>query len=265
MMMGSDLSRRAESARLASAPAHQSFQFRPLRSPVRNCDTARAASRTGAARECARRALAARKSGNRRRGPSVGTSVAIVPRAHRGRAAAQRSEIPTESHRVLPEVGGHRGPLTCTVGVRADDKKPVDFDDVAFTIIATSCGLHEIELGKVVEKKSTNAEVKAFAAQVVKDHTAINEELKVAAKSARISISQKMDDAHQKQLDAFEDYKGTNFDGDYLKHTAEKHKQFVALLKRASKEAKNKELRDFATKNLPTVEGHIEKANKLIK
>jgi putative membrane protein len=155
--------------------------------------------------------------------------------------------------------------LTCTVGVRADDKKPVDFDDVAFTIIATSCGLHEIELGKVVEKKSTNAEVKAFAAQVVKDHTAINEELKVAAKSARISISQKMDDAHQKQLDAFEDYKGTNFDGDYLKHTAEKHKQFVALLKRASKEAKNKELRDFATKNLPTVEGHIEKANKLIK
>jgi hypothetical protein len=83
--------------------------------------------------------------------------------------------------------------LACTVGVRADDKKPVDFDDVAFTIIATSCGLHEIELGKVVEKKSTNAEVKAFAAQVVKDHTAINEELKVAAKSARISISQKMD------------------------------------------------------------------------
>lgn|GEM_PF-7040297 len=110
MKMGSDLSRRAESARLASAPAHQSFQFRPLRSPVRNCDTARAASRTGAARECARRALAARKSGNRRRGPAVGTSVAIVPRAHRGRAAAQRSEIPTESHHVLPEVGGHRGP-----------------------------------------------------------------------------------------------------------------------------------------------------------
>jgi len=45
----------------------------------------------------------------------------------------------------------------------------------------------------------------------------------------------------------------------------EKHKQFVALLKQASKEAKNKELRDFATKNLPTVEGHIEKAKKLIK
>lgn len=155
--------------------------------------------------------------------------------------------------------------LACTVGVRADEKKPVEFDDVSFVIISTSCGLHEIEIAKVAEKKATRADVKAFATQMVKDHTAINDELKAAAKAARISVSQKIDETRQKHIDAFKNYTGTDFDGDYLKHTMSEHKEFVALLKQASKEAKNQELREFATKNIPVLEGHIEQAKKLSK
>lgn len=155
--------------------------------------------------------------------------------------------------------------LACAVGTRADDKKPVEFDDVSFVIISTSCGLHEIELGKIAEKKATRADVKAFATQMVKDHTALNDELKVTAKAARISVSQKIDEARQKQIDALKNYTGTDFDGDYLKLTMNDHKEFVALLKQASKEAKNQELREFATKNIPVLESHIEQAKKLSK
>ena len=125
--------------------------------------------------------------------------------------------------------------------------------------------MHEVELGKIVAAAAKSDDVKKFAEQMVKDHTKANEELKTAAKAANIAVPEKIDAKHQKHLDMFKDYKGTDFDQDYMKHMVTDHTEAVALFTRASKEAKNKELKDFATKTLPTVQAHLEEAKKLAK
>jgi len=156
--------------------------------------------------------------------------------------------------------------LAVVIGVRAEDKTPADaIDDATFVKMAASDGMHEVELGKIAQAQAKNDDVKKFAEQMVKDHTKANEELKTAAKSANVALPEKIDEKHQKHIDMFKNYKGTNFDQDYMKHMVTDHTEAVALFTQASKEAKNKEIKDFATKTLPVIQGHLEMAKKLNK
>ena len=153
------------------------------------------------------------------------------------------------------------------ISARAEERKPAEqpFDDQTFVKTAGSSGMAEVELAKIAVEKAKNADVKKFAEMMVKDHGKANDELKAAAKAANIEVPNQLSDKHQKHLDMFKDYKGTDFDKDYIKHMVGSHTDGVALFTQASKEAKNKELKEFATRTLPVVQKHLEEAKKLDK
>lgn len=156
--------------------------------------------------------------------------------------------------------------LLVTLGTRADDKKgDQPFDDATFVKKAASGGMLEVELGKVAAKQAKRDDVKKFGEQMVADHTKANEELKAAAKAAGLEVPTKLGDEHAKHFDMFANYKGTDFDRDYAKHMVKDHEEDVALFTRASKEAKSKDIKDFATKTLPTLQKHLEMAKKISK
>lgn len=92
----------------------------------------------------------------------------------------------------------------------------------------------KVELGKIGAERAKSAEVKKFAEMMVKDHGKANEELKAAAKAANITVPEQIDEKHQKHIDTFKNYKGDNFDGDYMKHMVSDHTEAVALFTRAS-------------------------------
>lgn len=155
------------------------------------------------------------------------------------------------------------------VGARGEDKKPGDdkkpLDDATFVTMAASSGMEEVEVSKIAATKAKGAEVKAFAAMMVKDHTKANEELKTAAKAAGVEVPAKLLSKHQKHLDTFKDYTGTDFDKDYVAHQVADHVEAVELFTRASKELKSRELKEFATKTLPHLQHHLDEAKKLDK
>jgi putative membrane protein len=155
--------------------------------------------------------------------------------------------------------------LAVVIGARAEDKKAEPFDDTTFAKTAASDGMHQVELGKIATAAAKSDEVKNFAEQMVKDHTKAGEELTDAAKAANIAVPDKIDDKHQKEIDRFKNYKGTNFDSDSMKHMVTDHTEVVALFTRASKEAKNAAIKDFATKTLPTIQAHLKHVRKLAK
>ena len=98
---------------------------------------------------------------------------------------------------------------------------------------------------------------------MVDDHGKANEQLKKIAKAAGISVPEKMNDKNQKEYDPFKAYKGENFDQDYIKTMIKDHEEDVKEFTRASKEAKNADVKDFAAKTLPTIQEHLEVAKKL--
>lgn len=147
---------------------------------------------------------------------------------------------------------------------RGDDaQKP--FDDTDFVVKAASGGMCEVEMGKIAETQAKTDGVKKLAQRIVKDHTKANEQLKTIAKGANIRLPESMNDRDQKMLDSFKNYKGQNFDQDYLTEMIQDHKQDIALFTQASKEAKDPGIRKFAAQTLPTLKTHLELAKKLQK
>jgi len=144
---------------------------------------------------------------------------------------------------------------------RRAENKP--FDDASFVATAASGGMHEVELAKSAQAHAKNDAVKKFAETLATDHSKANEELKKVATEGGLKIPDKMSPEHQKMVDTFKDYKGVNFDLNYLKHMISGHEKSAALFKQATKEAKDAKLKDFAAKTLPVIEAHLEAARKL--
>jgi len=157
--------------------------------------------------------------------------------------------------------------LFAGLAARADDAKPAEkpFDDATFVMMAASDGMHEIELGKIAVGHAKRDDVKKFADMLVKDHTKAGEDLRAVAKAANIPVPAKMNEHDQAEVDMFRKYKGADFDGEFVKHEVADHTKAIALFTRASKEAKNPAIKDFATKTLPVLEKHLEAAKKLQK
>lgn len=58
--------------------------------------------------------------------------------------------------------------------------------------------------------------------------------------------------------------KGSNFDAEYMRNTGVKeHKTAVALFEKASKSAKDAELKSWAAGKLPTLREHLAQAQKI--
>jgi predicted outer membrane protein len=78
-------------------------------------------------------------------------------------------------------MNGYQGPLTAT-----------DFSTYttaqSFIPMAGMNGMREVELSQVAQSKAKSAEVRAFAAQMIADHTASNEKLKSLASSKNVSL-----------------------------------------------------------------------------
>jgi putative membrane protein len=144
---------------------------------------------------------------------------------------------------------------------RKPDEKP--FDDAEFVKTAASSGMLEVELGKLAMTQAKSDAVKKLAETLVTDHTKANDALKKAATDAGLTVPDKLNEEHQKHLDSFKNYKGDNFDRDYVKHMIAGHEKGAALYKLASKEAKNAQIKDFAAKTLPVVQAHLEAARKI--
>ena len=84
-------------------------------------------------------------------------------------------------------------------------------------------------------------------------------------KAANIEVPAKMMEEHQKDVEHFTKLKGSEFDKEFAKHQVTDHEKGIALFTRASKEAKDAGIKDFATKTLPTLKEHLDEARKLDK
>jgi putative membrane protein len=137
----------------------------------------------------------------------------------------------------------------------------VDSDDAAFMKKAALGGMMEVDLGKVAQK-SANPEVKAFATQMVTDHTKANKELKALAMKSEILLPTEYyadQDEHIKKMKALS---GPEFDKHYIDMMVNDHTETVKLF-RAATETRSKDLKKFATQTLPVLEGHYAKAKAI--
>lgn len=135
--------------------------------------------------------------------------------------------------------------------------------------IAYTAGDLDIKAAKLALKKTHNADVKAFAEDMVKDHTAVNKQALALVKKLNVTPE---DNATSQSLVTQEDaerarlakLKGAAFDKEYVANEVAYHHTVNTTLEQTLiPSSSNPELKDFLTTGLKIFKGHEEHAQQL--
>lgn len=140
-------------------------------------------------------------------------------------------------------------------------------DENARTFItkAAGGGMMEVELGRLAQQNAASERVKNFGQMMVTDHSAANDDLKSVAKQKNLTLSETMPAEHQHHQEDLSKKKGSDFDKAYMKMMVEDHKKDIDEFEKASKNATDPDVKNFATQKLPILKKHLDSAQAIKK
>ena len=134
--------------------------------------------------------------------------------------------------------------------------------------------LMEIALGKMAEQKASSSEVRAYADQLVQDHTNVDRLVVAMAQDSGTNLKNGAE-AHQaarhvtareKELERkLKSVQGADFDRLFLKETSADHDKLIAKLQQDKQNTSDEELETLIEKVIPVLEQHRELAQILMK
>lgn len=130
----------------------------------------------------------------------------------------------------------------------------MNVDKASFVKVVTSSNAFEIESSKLAEQKAKDADVKEFAAAMIKDHTLAAEELKKAAKLG--DEAPKLAPKHAAMLDTLKGASEQDFQPLYIEMQTTAHMEAVTLFATYAKGGDDEAVKKFATDTLPKLEMH---------
>ncbi|SEL06203.1 putative membrane protein [Roseateles sp. YR242] len=149
-------------------------------------------------------------------------------------------------------------------GASAAPASKVTHKDAAFLKQAAENGHAEVEGSKLALQKSSNADVKTFAQQMVDDHTKAGDELAALAASKGVEVSKDPSVLQKGKLKMLGARDGASFDRHYAESVGvAAHKDTIKLFEKAAKESDDADVKAFAAKTLPTLQHHLQTAQTL--
>jgi len=142
-------------------------------------------------------------------------------------------------------------------------------NDAQIAGIVVAANTVDIDAGKLAQKKSQNKEVKAFAKQMVTDHTGVNKQATALVKKLKITpedsdTSKSLKESGDATLAKLKDLNGAKFDKAYVDNEVTYHQTVIdALDKTLIPNAKNAELKDTLVKVRPAFVAHLEHAKHI--
>jgi putative membrane protein len=151
------------------------------------------------------------------------------------------------------------------------DAAPAPPNDAQIAQIVLTADTVDVDYGKLAVKTTKNAEVKAFAETMIRDHTAVNE--KAAALAKKLSLtpeasatSKSLKADGDKMLAKLQGMSGAEFDKAYVDNEVSYHESVIGALNTVLlPNAKNADLKALLESGKPIFESHLEHAKTLQK
>lgn len=145
----------------------------------------------------------------------------------------------------------------------ANTKTKLNSADTKFIQEESAAGAALVRIAELGEKKSERADIKAFAGMIVADHTKANAELATLAGSKGVELTSEVNSKHAGTHEKLKGESGTDFDKEFLSVVVSGHEKCVKNFKDAAENAEDSEVKSWAAKMLPALQGHLEKAEEL--
>lgn len=134
--------------------------------------------------------------------------------------------------------------------------------DKTFVMKAAQGGLAEVQLGQMAAQKGNSDAVKQFGQKMVDDHSKANDELKSLAQQKNVTLPTEPDAASKAMATRLEKLSGDQFDRAYMSHMVKDHTKDVAEFKKEGSSGKDPDVKAWAEKTTPTLEGHLKMAKE---
>jgi putative membrane protein len=127
----------------------------------------------------------------------------------------------------------------------------------------------DIEAGKLAKGKTHNKDVKAFAQQMITDHTAVNKQATALATKLKVKpesnpTSESLKKGGDENVAKLKKMSGKEFDKAYVDQEVTYHQAVLdAIDKTLVPSAKNEELKQLIVKVRPAIAAHLEHAKHL--
>lgn len=128
---------------------------------------------------------------------------------------------------------------------------------------AAQGGMAEVMLANLALQKSQNEQVKTYAQMMIDDHTKANDELKTLAASKGATLPTEVNSKQKATMDKLSALASDAFDREYVKTQVKDHQKMAKLFQSQSEKGTDADVKAFAAKTLPVVQGHLEQARTL--
>jgi len=156
------------------------------------------------------------------------------------------------------------GAAICTVPVWAQSG-PVSKSDQVFLNMAAEADMTTAHLGQMAEDRSASNGVKVFGKKLTEDHTLDYSQLNALAGKAGETVPKGINTQDNRQIARLDKYKGKSFDRAFLSQEKVEHEKLVQAFKREAEHGDNADIKAYASKTLPVIEGHLHEAQDLLK
>jgi putative membrane protein len=147
----------------------------------------------------------------------------------------------------------------------ANAETSVSMADTNFILAAAQGGMTEVKLGELAATNGMRDDVKEFGQMMVKDHTAINDDLKALAAQKGIALPDSLDAKHQGMVDKLAALTGSGFDNAYIKGMIKAHQKDARAFKAESAATQDADIKSFLDKSIPVVDAHLKHVTELQK
>lgn len=137
--------------------------------------------------------------------------------------------------------------------------------DREFATVAFGANIAEVQAGRLGAEKTLNEDVRQYAREMVKDHTAANEDLMRMAKAKALQLPTAPHADFKEALQRMNMVTGPQHDRFYMDQFGiTGHERMVEVYEKEIREGQDADLKQFAERRLQTVKVHLEQARKII-
>lgn len=146
-----------------------------------------------------------------------------------------------------------------------------EYTDAELTGFINEFNDAEVEIGQLATTKATDAQVKAFASRIVRDHRALKTEVNRTAQQLNVTSTIPEDDEDVREdheagmRDLRAKAKGTEFDEAFVEHEIRMHRKVLDEVKDALGRTQSADMRALLEKARDGIQGHLTTAEELEK
>ncbi|MDB6028119.1 MAG: hypothetical protein JWM68_4342 [Verrucomicrobiales bacterium] len=150
--------------------------------------------------------------------------------------------------------------VATATGLNPDDP---GLEDSRFASQTLCRGAGEMDLSRLGVDRSQNPDLKLLAQRIFDDHSRADDDLRIIIRQQGIPISSELD--QEDDVASLQRLSGSNFDRMFIHHLMETRREEIKNFKAAARNARNSDLREFASRGLPVLEEHLRIAENIAK